>query len=256
MSGILTERRGPVLRVTLARPEARNALDDAMIDALGAAVADAGRDEGVRAVVLDAAGEAFCAGTDVAWMELAARGRGPDDLYRLGSVLEALRVCPRPVIARVQGAAVGAGAALIACADVAVCAEDAFFALPAVRLGTVPAVIGPYVIEAVGLRQAKRYLLTGERFGAAAALDLGLVHEVCAQGALDGVVAGITDKMLQGGPMAVRETKRLLASRGREAPSPGLLREAAAKSNEVRRSAEGREGLSAYMERRAPGWRT
>ena len=255
MSTVLVHRRGGLTRLTLSRPDARNALDDAVIEALTASLAKAGRDEACRAVVLDAEGMVFCAGTDVAWMELAARGRGSDDLYRLGALLQALRACPRPVIARVQGPAIGAGAALVACADVAVCADDAFFQLPAVRLGTVPAVIGPYVIEAIGLRQAKRYLLTGEVIDAQTALRLGLVHEVCPEEALDAGVAKVASAILKGGPLAVRESKTLLATRGHEPPSSGLLREAATKSTEVRRSPEGREGLAAYVERREPRWR-
>ena len=255
MSTVLIHRRAGLTRLTLSRADARNALDERMIDALSTAVAGAGRDDGARAVVLDAEGAVFCAGTDVAWMELAARGRGADDLARLGSLLHALRACPKPVIARVQGPAVGAGAALVACADVAVCADDAFFQLPAVRLGTVPAVIGPYLIEAIGLRHARRYLLSGEVMGAAEAHRLGLVHEVCPETSLDETVARVAEAVAKAGPLAARETKRLLVSRGHELPSPDLLREAARKSAEVRRGPEGREGLAAYVERREPGWR-
>ena len=251
---VLTRRRGGVARLVLARPEARNALDERVIEALSDALAALSGDDQARVLVLEAEGEAFCAGTDLAWMELAARGRGADDLYRLGSLLHAVRACPKPVIARVQGAAIGAGAALVACADVAACARGALFQLPALRLGHVPAVIGPYLIEAMGLRQARRYLLTGEAFGAEEAVRLGLVHVACDEGALDAEVERLAGHLLKGGPHALREAKRLLATRGHEPPSPSLLREAATRSAEVRRAPEGREGLAAALERREPRW--
>lgn len=249
------EQRDGIARLTLARPETGNALDDPMIEEASTALAVAGRDEGVRAVILDAAGKTFCAGTDVTWMELAARGRDADDLFRLGTLLQAFRTCPKPVIAAIQGPAIGAGAALAACADVAICADDVFFQFPAVRLGTIPAVIGPYVIEAIGQRQAHRYLLTGEAFYAQTAQRIGLVHEVCPLAELAGTVEQVAAAAALGGPVAVKEAKALLVARGHEAPSPSLLREAARKSTEVRRSDEGREGLAAFVERRPPSWR-
>ena len=244
-----------VATLTLARPEARNALTDGMIEEASAALAAAGRDPNVRALLIAAEGEAFCAGTDVAWMELAARGRGSDDLYRLGSLLETLRTLPRPVVARVGGPAIGAGVAIIACADIAVCADDAFFQLPAVRLGSAPAVIGPYVIEGMGLRQARRYLLTGETFSADEAAAMGLVHDSCPKAELTARTDAVLDELSRGGPLAQRVSKTLLVARGHEAPSPSLLKEGAAKSTEVRRTPEGREGLAAFVEGRRPAWR-
>ena len=241
-------------RLTLARPDVRNAIDDAVMAEMSAGLAQLARADAVRVVVLDAEGDAFCAGTDVSWMEHLAADRQADDARRLASLLYQLRMLPKPLVARVQGAAIGAGVALAACADIVVASEDAFFALPAVRLGAVPAVIGPFVIEAIGLNQARRYLLTGERFDAMTARRLGLVHLVCLPAHLEETLEGVLADLLEAGPHALRESKHLLTTYGQHPLDQQLLQEAAKISARVRKDSEAREGLAAFLEKRPPSW--
>jgi methylglutaconyl-CoA hydratase len=239
------ERDGPILRVTLARPERRNAFDSDLIAALTAAFADVGD---ARAVVLAGEGSSFCAGADVEWQRASIEltfDENVEDAMRLYRMQEAIDSSPAPVVARVQGYALGGGSALAACCDIVVAAPDAVFGFPEVRLGIIPAVVSPFVLAKVGPSAARRYFLSGERFDAETALRLGLVHEIAAD--LDAAVEAIIVAVLAGGPEAVRAAKRLVHERplGIE-----TARIAAAR----RTSDEGQDGLRAFLERRPPGW--
>ncbi|HXF98476.1 MAG TPA: enoyl-CoA hydratase-related protein [Gaiellaceae bacterium] len=245
MSSLRVRREGPVLRVTLARPERRNAFDAALIAELAAAFADVGD---ARAVVLSGEGPAFCAGADVEWQRASIDltfEENVEDALRLYRMLEAVATCPAPVVCVVHGYALGGGSGLVACADIAVAAPDAVFGFTEVRLGIIPAVISPFVLPKIG-EAARRWFLTGERFGPEVALRIGLVHEVAEdpRGAAEGIVAAL----LAGGPEAVREAKRLVRERPQGAETARI---AAAR----RTSAEGQEGLRAFLERREPRWR-
>jgi methylglutaconyl-CoA hydratase len=233
------------LRVTLARPERRNAFDAALIAELTEAFADVGD---ARAVVLAGDGESFCAGADVEWQRASidlSLEENVEDAMRLYRMCETVDRCPAPVVARVQGYALGGGSGLVACADVAVAARDAVFGFSEVKLGIIPAVISPFVLPKIGAH-ARRYFLTGERFDAATALHIGLVHEVADD--LDGVIDGIVAELLTSGPEAVREAKRLI----REQPTGEETAQIAAR---LRSGEEGQEGLRAFLEKRTPRWR-
>jgi methylglutaconyl-CoA hydratase len=237
-----------VLRVTLARPERRNALDAELIAALSAAFADVGD---ARAVVLAGEGESFCSGADVGWMRASVElsyEENVADSTRLRRMYEAVDRCPAPVIARVQRHALGGGIGLVACCDAVVAAEDAVFAFSEVKLGIVPAVISPFALARIGAGAARRYFVTGERFDAATALHIGLVHEVVPAGELDTGVDRIVGELLTAGPEAARQAKRLVL----DAPLDGL--ETARRIAERRTSEEGQEGLRAFLERRKPDW--
>ena len=243
--GIRTERDGGILRVTLARPERRNAFDAALIGELADAFADVGD---ARAVLLAGDGPSFCAGADVEWQRSSidlSYEENVEDYRRLYRMLQAIFRCPAPVVVRVQGFALGGGSGLTACADVAIAGEDAVFGFSEVRLGIIPSVISPVVLARIGPAAARRYFLTGERFEAATALRIGLVDEVAAD--LDAAVERVVDGILAGGPTAVREAKRLVLE-------PGQEEDLLARAAERRTSAEGQEGLRAFLDKRPPGW--
>ena len=247
MSALRLERDGPVLRVTLARPERRNAFDAALIAELTDAFADVGD---ARAVVLAGEGDVFCAGADVEWQRASidlTYDENVADALRLFQMCEAIDRCPAPVVARVQGYALGGGSGLVACADVAIADTQTVFGFTEVRLGIVPAVISPFVLARIGAA-ARRYFLTGERFGADVALRIGLVSEV-ADGDLDERVDAVVTDLLTGGPGAVRAVKELVRERPR---GEETARIAAAR----RTSAEGQDGLRAFLEKRPPAWRS
>src|SRR5436190_11493889 len=246
MAGLRIERDGHVLRVTLARPERRNAFDAALIAELTAAFADVGD---ARAVVLAGEGASFSAGADVEWMRSSvdlSYEENVADALRLRTMLDAIDGCPAPVVARVQGHALGGGVGLVACCDVAIAAPDAVFAFSEVKLGIIPAVISPFALAKIGPGAARRYFLTGERFDAATALRIGLVHDVADD--LDAAVDGVVGELLSAGPQAARWAKRLV----RERPAgPETARWIA----ERRTSDEGQEGLLAFLEKRPAAWR-
>jgi methylglutaconyl-CoA hydratase len=247
MSALRLERDGPVLRVTLARPERRNAFDAALIAELTDAFADVGD---ARAVVLAGEGDVFCAGADVEWQRASidlTYDENVADALRLFQMCETIDRCPAPVVARVQGYALGGGSGLVACADVAIADTQTVFGFTEVRLGIVPAVISPFVLARIGAA-ARRYFLTGERFGADVALRIGLVSEV-ADGDLDERVDAVVTDLLTGGPGAVRAVKELVRERPR---GEETARIAAAR----RTSAEGQDGLRAFLEKRPPAWRS
>jgi len=247
MGALRIQRDDSVLRVTLARPERRNAFDAALIAELKDAFSDVGD---ARAVVLASDGPSFCAGADVDWQRAAidlTYEENVEDAMRLYAMLEAIDGCPAPVVARVQGYALGGGSGLVACCDVAVAGEDAVFGFSEVKLGIIPAVISPFVVPRVGVGAARRYFLTGERFDAQAALRIGLVHELADD--LDAAVERVVGELLSSGPQAAREAKQLL----RELPTGVDTAHIAAR---LRTSPEGQDGLRAFLERRKPSWQT
>ena len=246
MAALVRDWDGDVLRITLARPERRNAFDAALIAELAEAFVDVGR---ARAVVLAGEGPSFSAGADVDWMRSSVElsyEENMADALALRRMLEAIDTCPAPVVARVQGHALGGGAGLVACADVVVAAPDAVFAFSEVKLGIIPAVISPFALAKIGPSAARRYFLTGERFHAETALRIGLVHEVAAD--LDAAIDRILHELRSAGPRAVRAAKRLVL----DAPLDGT--ETARRIAERRTSDEGQEGLRAFLERRRPSW--
>jgi methylglutaconyl-CoA hydratase len=242
MSALRIERGEGVLRVTIAKPERRNAFDAALIAELTDAFTDIGD---ARVVVLAGDGPSFCAGADVEWQRASidlSYDENVEDAMRLYRMMETVDDCPAPVVARVQGFALGGGSGLVACADVVVAAPDAVFGFTEVRLGIIPAVISPFVFARIGGGAARRYFLTGERFGAEAALRIGLVHEVTDE--LDATVEQIVGHMLAAGPEAARAAKQLI----RERPTGEATAHLAAR---MRTSPEGQEGLRAFLEKRA-----
>jgi methylglutaconyl-CoA hydratase len=244
MAALRVERDGLVLRVTLAKPDRRNAFDAALIAELTDAFADVGD---ARAVILAGEGPSFCAGADVEWQRSSidlSYDENVEDAMRLYRMLEAIDSCAAPVVCCVHGYALGGGSGLVACADIAVARPDAVFGFSEVRLGIIPAVISPFVLAKIGAA-ARRYFLTGERFTAEVALGIGLVDEVSEDGA-ETADAFVRDILL-GGPQAVREAKRLV----RERPT-GI--ETAHIAAARRTSEEGQDGLRAFLERRPPGW--
>ena len=241
MSGLRTERDGPVYKVTLARPDRRNAFDAALIAELTEAFTLVGN---ARAVVLSGEGPAFCAGADVEWQRSSidlSYDENVEDAMRLYEMCEAIDTCPAPVIARVHGYALGGGSGLVACADIAVAAPDAVFGFSEVRLGIIPAVISPFVLPKIGAH-ARRFFLTGERFDADTALHIGLVHEVSDDP--DAVIDELLGAVLSGGPDAIRAAKLLI----RQRPT-GV--ETARIAAERRTSDEGQEGLRAFLDKRS-----
>ena len=245
MANLRVERDGALLRVTLARPDRRNAFDAQLIAELAEAFVDVGR---ARAVVLAGEGASFCAGADVDWMR-ASVGLSFDenvaDANAMRMMFEAIDRCPAPVVARVQGHALGGGAGLVAVSDVASSAPGTAYAFSEVKLGIIPAVISPFALAKIGVGNARRYFLTGERFDAATALHIGLVHEIADD--LDGAVERVVGELLSAGPHAARWAKRLV----RERPDgPETARWIA----ERRASDEGQEGLRAFLEKRPAAW--
>ena len=246
MSALRVERDGPVLRVTLARPEVRNAFDAALISELAEAFVDVGR---ARAVVLAGEGKSFSAGADIEWMRTSvdlSYDANLADANALRQMLEAIDRCPAPVVARVQGHAFGGGCGLVACSDIVVASPDTQFAFSEVKLGIIPAVISPFALAKIGPSAARRYLVTGERFDAETALRIGLVHEVAPD--LDAAVERVVGELLSAGPTAARWAKRLVQERP-EGP------ETARWIAERRTSAEGQEGLRAFLDKRPAKWR-
>jgi methylglutaconyl-CoA hydratase len=264
MSGMLRlERGGPdgaVARVTLARPDARNAFNVELIGELHDTFAALAAEppDSLRAVVLAGDGPAFSAGADVAWQR-AAMGLSLEenraDAARLQAMLTAIDTCPAPVVARVQGAALGGGMGLCAVADVVLAAADARFGFTEVKLGILPAIISPFVLARIGQGHARALFMTGERFDAERALRIGLVHEVLPdEPALDGRVDAVVDELLAAGPTAVRAAKSLVRAH-RDMAAAAFAAEALDVAARQRVSPEGQEGLGAFLEKRTPSWR-
>jgi methylglutaconyl-CoA hydratase len=257
VSGLAIERDGGVAHVWLDRPERRNAFDAGLIAAIHEAFSGFAADEALRAVVVAGRGPSFCAGADLEWMRAAGElggERNVADAEAAAAMFSRVDSCPVPVIARVQGAALGGGTGLACCCDIVLAREDARFGFTEVRLGLVPATISPFALARIGRSQARALFVTGEVFDAAHALRIGLVHEVHPDDeALDAAVERALAAVLRGGPEAVRASKALVARLRDGDPAPQSA-DAAELIAERRASSEGREGIAAFLERREPRW--
>ncbi|GAB3792740.1 enoyl-CoA hydratase-related protein [Dyella agri] len=258
-ASVLISDRAGVRTLTMHRPEVHNAFDDALIAELTAAIEAAGRDPAVRALVLTGSGASFSAGADLNWMRGMARAseqENRDDSLRLARLMRSLQFCPKPTLARVNGAAYGGGVGLVACCDIAIGADGAKFGLTEVKLGLVPAAISPYVVAAIGLRQARKLFLTGEVFDAFDAQRIGLLHQAVASEALDDTVSSTLKQLAKAGPEAQRQAKQLAFRMGGldERAAEQLDRDNAALIARLRVSPEGQEGLTAFLDKRAPAW--
>ena len=248
---------GPVATVALRRQEAHNALNSAMVVEISRCFEELAEDESVRVVVLTGEGPSFCAGADVGYMRETAGLSYEENLEEAGRLADAflaVDVLPKPVVVRVRGAAIGGGVGLVAAADVAVAEEGARFAFSEVRLGIAPATIAPFVVRKIGYSHARALFLTGERFDAGRAREVGLVHEVVPEAELEAAIQRTVARLLQGGPAAQAVVKEAL--RQVEATEPmealGIMTQLIA---ELRVGEEGQEGLGAYLEKREPFWR-
>ena len=252
------DERG-VAQVLFNRPDKHNAFDDSMIGALRQTFRRLADEASVRVIVLSSNGRHFSAGGDLAWMQRMAdydREHNLQDAENLAGMLLDLKQLPQPTIAQVQGAAFGGAVGLVSCCDIAIASSNARFALSEVRIGLIPATIGPYVVAAIGERAARRFFMTGETFDAGAALQHGLVSEVVSQDDLDSVVSELCDTLLDNGPQAVRAAKDLVTQICGAPASDELIRETCRRIADLRASDEGQEGLNAFLEKRPPSWRS
>lgn len=243
--------------ITLNRPEIHNAFDDTLINALAEEFRRLERDPAVRVVILAARGKSFSSGADLNWMRRMADYSFDENLadaMGLADLMKALSDLSKPTIALVQGAAIGGGVGLVACCDIALASENASFCLSEVRLGLIPAVISPYVAAAIGPRAMRRYFITAERFDAAEACRLGLVHEVMPADQLGQRADQLSRMLLKNGPQAMASVKALVAEVALSFLDDDLIADTAERIAEIRASDEGREGLSAYLEKRQPNW--
>jgi methylglutaconyl-CoA hydratase len=260
-SSIRLEQHGAVARLTLARPQVHNAFDDALISELTSALEQLDADPSMRVVVITGEGSTFSAGADLAWMRRmagASEAENLDDALRLARLMRTLNFLGKPTIARVNGSAYGGGVGLVACCDLAIAVDGAKFSLSEVKLGLVPAVISPYVVAAVGGRQARRLFTGAEVVSAQEAAAMGLLHAVAAEGTLDEALDRALHFWAKGGPIAQREAKQLALR------AAGMTREQAERQDaanaaliaRLRVSEEGQEGLRAFLDKRAPSWTT
>ncbi len=251
------EKKDGVARVTLDRPDVRNAFDDALIARLTEAFEQIGADASVRAVVLAGNGPAFCAGADLNWMKRMA-GYGYEqnlaDAQALADMLAALDRLPKPTIARVHGPAFAGGTGLVAACDIAVGAPEAKFCFSEAKLGLSPATISPHVMRAIGERAARRYFLTAEVFDAAEAEKIGLLSVLVSSRELDSFIDGLLKHLLAGGPVAMGKIKELVRAVANRPVDDALARDTAKRIAEIRVSPEGREGIASFLEKRKPGW--
>ena len=255
--GLTVETRESVALVALARPEVHNAFDETLIAELTRTLQELDHDDNVRAVVLLGQGRSFCAGADLNWMRKMARYGSAENLAdatALAMMLKTLHRLSKPTIARVHGAAFGGGVGLVACCDIAVAAQDATFSLSEAKLGLIPATVGPYVVEAMGARQARRYFLSAERFTAAEAFRIGLVHDICPFDELDARINELLGALLVAEPKAQAEAKALIHAIASQPVGDAVIADTADRIARVRGSAEAKEGIAAFLEKRAPGW--
>jgi len=253
------EQRGAVAWVWMNRPAVHNALNEDMIAEIAAAFNGLSADDGVRAIVLGGRGKSFSAGGDADWMRrqgAASFDANLDDARRLAGMFGAIAMSPKPTIARVNGAAIGGGLGLVCACDIAIAAEDAKFAASEVRLGLIPATIGPYVVRAIGQRWARRLFQTGERIGAEHAQRIGLVHESVAAAQLDTRVDAVLNDLLAGAPLAQAASKDLIDAVAERPMTPGLIEDTARRIAHIRAQDEAREGLGAFLGKRPAAWVT
>jgi methylglutaconyl-CoA hydratase len=244
-------------RITLNRPEIHNAFDDRLIAELTAALAALAHDDAVRVVVLTGSGKSFSAGADLNWMRRTStygEAENLADAKALAKLMATLNELPKPTIARVNGAALGGGTGLVACCDIVVASSHAMFGTTEVRLGLIPAVIGPYVVAAIGVRQARRLMLTGERIDAGEAARIGLVHEVVAADELDAAIATLMEHLLKGGPHALAAAKRLVHDLAGRPIDAELIDYSTRRIAALRATPEAREGVAAFLGKREASW--
>lgn len=241
--------------INMVREDVHNAFDDVMIAQLISAFKQAQEDKQTRVIVLRSNGKNFSAGADLNWMRSMATKNyqeNMDDAAVLASLMHLIATCPKPTIALVQGAAFGGAVGLVACCDIAIATPRASFCLSEVKIGLIPAVISPYVVNAMGQRQAQRYFLTAERFNATKALEFGLVHEV--NDDLDSALAPIIDALLNNSPGAMAQAKELISYVANENITQQLIHGTSERIAAIRVSTEGQEGLSSFLEKRVPNW--
>lgn len=257
MGALERKRQGDVVEVVVNRPEVKNAFNAELIAELAQAFTEIGKDETIRVVILRSEGNVFSAGADLNWMKECVGytlEQNREDARRLSQMFQIMNECPHPVIGRVQGAAYGGGAGVVAVCDIAVASTQATFGFTEVKVGLIPAVISPFVLRKIGEAYARRFFLTGEILPADTALRIGLVHHVTEPANLDAEVQRLVDLLLKNGPRAVRDIKKLIRAQGDlslEQALP-LCAEAIAK---IRTSPEGQEGVRAFLEKRAPLWK-
>ncbi len=257
MSTLQITHTGPVARITLNRPEVRNAFNDEVIAELTQAFTALGQDAQVRAIVLAAEGPAFCAGADLNWMRRMADYTREENLADAGCLAEMLRTihsCLKPTIARVQGDVFAGGMGLVAACDMAVSVDTATYCLSEVKLGLIPATISPYVIRAMGTRASQRYFLTAERFSAAEAHRIGFVHEVVSADQLDATVDGLAQALVAASPNAVRACKMLVNDVAGRDIDAALIAQTVEGIADIRASKEGKEGVQSFLQKRKPNW--
>jgi methylglutaconyl-CoA hydratase len=256
-----------IATVTLNRPDVRNAFNETTIAEITQAFRDIGNDASVRAVVLAANGPAFCAGADLNWMKKMAgytHEENRADAMQLVEMLRTIYLCPKPVVAKIQGDCYAGGMGLVAACDIAVAVEEANFCLSEVKLGLIPATISPYVIKAMGENAARRYFLTAERFSAAEAYRIGFVHTVVSAPVVDGTmpaadlldaaVAAIVKALVTNSPNAVKEAKRLVRDVAGKDVTDAMVADTAERIAHIRASDEGKEGVRSFLEKRKPDW--
>jgi methylglutaconyl-CoA hydratase len=251
------ERTDKVATVRLDRPDKHNVFDDHLIAELTKAFRDLAGAPSVRVVILAANGPSFSAGADLDWMKrmsVLSRTENERDALLLADLMSTVDRCPKPVVGLIEGAAFGGGVGLVACCDIAIATTKASFCLSEVRLGIIPAVISPYMMAAIGQRACRRYFLTAEKFDAATAEQLGLVHRVVEPEALAAARDEIVGHLLKGGPSALAAAKTLLAHVANEPINEVLARDTAWRIADARASPEGREGIAAFLEKRKPNW--
>jgi methylglutaconyl-CoA hydratase len=256
MASLLTERDGPVFHVKLNRPDVRNAFDEEVIASLTAAAREAGSNREIRAMVLSGTGKAFCAGADLAWMTKAiayTREENRREAEDLARMLETLDTLPVPLIGRVHGAALGGGAGLVAVCDIAIAADDATFGFTEAKLGIIPAVISPYVLQKIGPSAARELFLTGSRFSAKRARRMGLIHKIVPESDLDSAVDECVQEVLSSAPGAIAAAKALIKDVANR-PSADVIGLTTTRIAEQRVSAEGQEGMRAFLQKRKPNW--
>lgn len=254
---LLNLREGPVARLRMNRPEVHNAFDAMLIAALTGALEALATDDDIRVVVLEGEGASFSAGADLNWMRgmaAASEAENRNDSLALARLMRTLNELPKPTIARVQGAAFGGGVGLVACCDIAIGAGDARFGLTESKLGLLPAVISPYVIEAIGARQARRWFASAEIFDADQARDMGLLHETVDAADLDAAVERQIALLLKAGPLASAQAKALVRQVASHTDGRRHDQDNASLIARLRVSAEGQEGLSAFLDKRKPDW--
>ncbi|MBS1229081.1 MAG: Enoyl-CoA hydratase/isomerase [Proteobacteria bacterium] len=255
---IITEVDDSIGILTLNKAERHNAFDELLVDEITSGLLEFEADPRVRVVVLSSTGKSFCAGADLNWVRRTATSSAQQNLSdarELARLMSTLNELAKPTVARVQGPAYGAGIGLIAACDIAVATYDTLFALTEVKLGLLPAVVCPYVVAAIGERYARRYLLSAERFSAAEAYRIGLVHEIVpGEEQLDEAIGEIIDNLLKNGPQAQAECKALIRLVAGQPLDESIGEETAQRITRVRSSLEGQEGLAAFLEKRKPNW--